>query len=128
MSERGLNAVQLLGRVGRDPETRFTQSGQAVANFSLAISERRKKGDQWEDATEWVNCVAWGKTAEAVGKHVTKGSRLHVTGRLQTRKWEKDGQTRYSTEVVVGDLIFLGGGREQGTTADSFDANDDIPF
>ena len=142
MSERGVNSVTLLGRVGRDPETRHSQNGTAFANFSLALGERRKKGEEYEDFTEWVNCVAIGKTAETVDQHVTKGSRLYVTGKIQTRKWEdKEGTTRYSTEVLLRDLVFLGEGKGQGQASPKprqepgedfdeagFDPNDDVPF
>jgi len=115
MSERGLNSVSLIGRLGRDPETRHSQSGTTFADFSLAIAERRKKGDEWIDHTEWVNCVTIGKTAETVSKHVTKGSRLYVEGKIQTRKWQdKEGATRYATEVLVREILFLGDSAKAG--------------
>lgn len=125
---RGINQVTLIGNVGRDPETRATQSGSFVANFSLAIGERQKRGETYEDHTEWVNCVALGKTAETVSKHVTKGSRVYVSGRLQTRKWQdKEGKDRWSTEVVVREILFLGGNKQE-SEAQGFDPNDDVNF
>lgn len=105
---RSVNKWTGIGNLGRDPETRYSQGGTAFSNFSVACSERRKKCEEWVDHTEWVNVVAIGKTAEACGKYLHKGSKVYVDGRLQTRKWDdKEGNTRYSTEVVVSDIVFL---------------------
>jgi len=152
---RGVNKAILLGHLGKDPEVRFTQGGSPVANFSLATSERRKQGDQWVDHVEWHNIVAFGKTAENCDQYLKKGRPIYLEGRIQTRKWEKDGVTRYSTEVVAFDVQFLGspkgqdGGQESGGQqapkqpanrpqnesglgwpADDggFDPNDEVPF
>lgn len=110
-----INKVILVGNVGRDPELRYTQSGTAVANFSLATNRRRKVNEQWEDETEWHRLVAWGRTAEVVNQYGGKGKQLYVEGRLQTRDWEdRDGNKRYTTEVVVEELKLLGGRVEGG--------------
>ncbi len=108
---RGVNKVILLGNVGKDPEVRYTPSGAAVANFSLATTEKVKRKDQWEDHTEWHNIVAWGKTAETCNQYVKKGTPLYLEGRLQTRKWQdRDGNSRYTTEIVVNQMVLLGRG------------------
>lgn len=129
---RGVNKAILLGNVGRDPEIRYTQSGSAVANFSVATGERRKVGGEWQDHVEWHSCVAWGKLAETCSNYLTKGKQVYIEGRIQTRKWEKDGGTRYQTEIVVDKLVLLGGKGEkqnspQGQQYD-YDPNDGLPF
>lgn len=136
-----MNKAILMGHLGRDPETRSTQSGSSVCNFSLAINERRKSGNEWVQHTEWVNIVSFGTTAENCSKYLAKGSQCLVEGRIQTRKWEKDGENRYSTEVVAERVQFLSKadrGEHQSTPLPvppkavaepqmSFD-DDDIPF
>lgn len=136
----GINCVNLAGNVGRDPEMKFTQGGTAVLKFSVAINERRKVGEKWEDQVEWVNCVAWSKRAEGLAKVLTKGTPVAVVGKLRTRSWEdKDGNKRYSTEVHVDDVALMGGRKREGggglddgdsrsqQTGDDF-GSDDIPF
>lgn len=106
-----LNRVQLLGNVGRTPEVKSTQGGTTVATFSLATVNRYKDGQgNWQDATEWHNCVTFGKLAEIVRDYVGKGVKLYVEGRLQTRSWDdKDsGKKQYRTEIVVSDVTLLG--------------------
>ena len=98
-----VNKVILLGNLGRDPELRYTQSGTAVAKFSVATSSRTKDGG---DKTEWHNVVAWDKLAELVNRLVGKGSKVYVEGRLQTREYtDKDGNRRWSTEVVAREML-----------------------
>ncbi len=112
---RGVNKVILLGNLGKDPEVRYTQSGSAVANFSLATTERRKQGEEWVDHTEWHNIVVFGRRAELCGEYLQKGSQVFIEGRIQTRKWEdRDGNTRYTTEIVGLDVQFLGRTRQGG--------------
>jgi len=110
-----LNKVILVGHLGQDPKISYTQSGQPVANLRMATSERFKdKQGQWTDRTEWHSVVAWGKDAEFCSNYLAKGALIMVEGRLQTRKWQdKDGQDRYSTEVVANRVQSLGG-RPQG--------------
>ena len=98
-----LNSCQFIGRVGRDPESRATQSGETVVNFSLAIDEsyKDKQGNKVE-ATEWIPCNVWGKQADFVIQYIGKGRLVHVVGKWKTRKWaDKDGNDRYSTECKV---------------------------
>jgi single-strand DNA-binding protein len=110
MAERSVNLVILLGRLGKDAEQRFTQSGTAVCNFSMATSSRFKSGNEWQDKTEWHNVVLWN--SENVSGYLLKGTKVHITGRLQTRSWEdKSGSTRYVTEIVATELILLGEGQ-----------------
>lgn len=101
------NKVELIGRLGRDPELRFTNTGQAVVNFSIATDEGYKDKDgKWLDRVEWHNCSAWGKLAEYIGNRIVKGVLVLVEGKLQTRKWQdKDGNDRYTTEVLVDTCI-----------------------
>ncbi len=131
-----LNKVHLIGRLGKDPEIRYTQSGTPVANFSLATSERIKNKDgNYEEKTEWHQIVLWGRTAEVAGEYLGKGSLVYIEGRIQTRKWsDKDGSDRYSTEIVGDRLQMLGfkpeqeeaPRQEQRSVGGSPD--DDIPF
>lgn len=114
-----VNKVILIGHLGRDPEVRYAPSGAAVANFSLATSRRWKdkaSGEQQEE-TEWHRCVAYDRLGEVVGEYLKKGSQVYVEGRLKTRKWEdKDGATKYATEIIVENMTMLGGrgDRESG--------------
>jgi len=106
----GLNKVMLIGNLGQNPELRYTQSNQAVLTLRMATNERFKNRDgEWQDRTEWHSVVVWGKRAEGLSKVVSKGTHLYVEGRLQTRSWEdKQGQKRYTTEVVARDILLLG--------------------
>lgn len=106
-----INKVILIGNLGRDPELRYTQSGQAVANFSLATTERfsTRDGDK-QERTEWHRIVAWGRTAELCAQYLSKGRSVYLEGRLQTNEWEdKEGQKRKTTEIVANTVQFLGG-------------------
>lgn len=117
-----LNKVIIMGRLGKDPELKRTQSGTAVASFPLAV-DRDFKGQNGEKETDWIDVVAWRNTAEFVSKYFTKGRVAAVEGRLQTRKWkDKDGNNRVSVEVVA-DNVYFGdskseGGRPNSTTSD----------
>lgn len=110
---KGFNKVILMGNLTRDVEMRTTQSGQSVANFSLAVTRswRDQNGAQ-QDQTSFINCVAWGKPGEIIAQYVQKGAPLLVSGRLDQRSYEdKEGNKRTSVEVVVEDFNFIGGGR-----------------
>ena len=103
-----LNKVMLIGRLGRDPEVRYTQSGQAVATLNMATDESYVKDGQKVEQTEWHRVVFWGKQAELCGNYLHKGSLIYVEGKLQTRQWQdQQGQTRYTTEVRGFVLQFL---------------------
>ncbi|MBU0515052.1 MAG: single-stranded DNA-binding protein [Proteobacteria bacterium] len=106
----GVNKVILVGNLGRDPEIRYTTDGRAIANFTLATSERFKDKDgEWQERTEWHRVVFFGRTAEVCGEYLHKGKQVYVEGRLQTRKWEdRDGNERYTTEVVGQVMQMLG--------------------
>ena len=108
-----VNKVILIGNLGRDPEIRYTQGGQAVANFTLATSESfNSREGKREERTEWHRIVVWGKTAELCAQYLSKGRTVYIEGRLQTREWEdKEGQKRKTTEVVAQTVQFLGGPR-----------------
>ena len=150
---KSVNKVILLGNVGKDPEVKMLPSGQAVANLTLATSERFKdKAGEWQDRTEWHNLTAYQRLAEIIRDYVKKGNKLYVEGRIQTRSWDDQasGQKKYRTEIIVNDLVLLsgrgegetGGGSSRSSTA-SFDqrapvhqddfagteiTDDDIPF
>ena len=104
------NRVELLGHLGADPELRYTSAGVAVANFRVATNMVYKVGDEERTETEWTPIVTWRGLAEACARHLHKGSRVFVEGRLKTRAWEDEtGQTRYRTEVQADNVIFLDG-------------------
>jgi single-strand DNA-binding protein len=106
-----VNKVILVGNLGRDAEVRFTPSGAAVANFSIATTEVwNDKSGQKQEKTEWHKVVLWGKAAESLKDYLVKGKQIYVEGRLETRKWEKDGVERYTTEVKADKITLLGGG------------------
>ncbi len=113
-----VNKVILVGRLGQNPEVRYTPAGAAVANFSVATSESwNDKSGQKQEKTEWHRIVVWGKVAELCNQYLTKGRQVYIEGRLQTRQWQdKDGQTKYTTEVQAQTVQFLGaaaGGAER---------------
>jgi single-strand DNA-binding protein len=105
-----INKVILIGNLGRDPETRFLPSGSAVANISVATTDtwKDKTSGEKKEATEWHRVVFFGRLAEIVGEYLKKGSQVYVEGRLQTRKYEKDGQDHYSTEIIADTMKMLG--------------------
>lgn len=112
-----VNKVILLGNLGADPEVRFTPSGQAVANFRMATTDSwtDKSSGQRQERTEWHRIVVWGKLGELCGEYLRKGRQCYVEGRLQTREWQdRDGQKRWTTEVVASQVVFLGGRGEAG--------------
>jgi len=151
---KSVNKVILVGNLGKDPELKYTPSGTAVAKFSIATSYRFKdKNEHWQDQTEWHNVVAWARLAEIAGEYLKKGNKVYVEGRLQTRSWDdkNTNQKKYMTEVVVNDLVLLGGrgeaagddgSRARGAAASNFDqrvpepehanagpiTDEDIPF
>jgi single-strand DNA-binding protein len=117
---RSINQVVLMGNLTRDPELRQTPNGQNVTSFSLALNRSYKdaSGD-WQEATDYVDCVAWANLAERVAQYLAKGRRVLVQGRLQSRSWEQDGQKRSKLEVLVNDVTFLDGRGEGGDSASS---------
>ena len=117
----GVNKVILIGNLGRDPELRYTQSGQAVVNFTLATSENwnDKASGERVERTEWHRIVVWGRVGENCAKYLAKGRTVYVEGRLQTREWEdKEGQKRRTTEINAQTVQFLGGPRGGGAPRD----------
>ena len=134
MQKGSVNKVVLVGHLGGDPETRFTASGAAVANFNLATNESwRDANSEIQDKTEWHRCVMFGKSAELGGDLLKKGQLVYVEGKLQTRNWEdKDGVKRYTTEVLCEMFTMLGrkmdneGGAQQAASQASNDSNNGI--
>jgi len=106
-----VNKVILVGNLGRDPETRYTPGGDAITNIRVATTDRwkDKASGEMKEATEWHNVAFFGRLAEIAGEYLKKGSQVYVEGRLRTRKWQdKDGQDRYTTEIVAGEMQMLG--------------------
>jgi single-strand DNA-binding protein len=109
---RGVNKVILVGNLGADPETRYTAGGSAVTNVRLATTDawKDKQSGEQQERTEWHRVVFWGRLAEIAAEYLRKGSQIYVEGRIQTRKWQdKDGQDRWSTEIVGNEMQMLGG-------------------
>jgi single-strand DNA-binding protein len=129
---KDLNKVQMTGHLGADPEMRYTTQGSAVTTFRVASNRswKDRDGNPHED-TEWFRIVAWDKLGEICNQYLTKGTRVYVEGRLQTRKWtDKDGQERYTSEVIAQDMIILSARGERGPVPDSepaYDEPDDMP-
>ena len=143
-----INKVIIVGNLGKDPEIRYTPSGMAVANFSVATTDRwkDKTSGEMKERTEWHRIVAWGRLGEICGEYLAKGRQVYIEGRLQTRSWEKDGVTRYTTEIVANEMKMLGTrdggsgsqrGQGGGGTMPEYDGpplpenggiDDDIPF
>ncbi len=112
---KGFNKVILMGNLTRDPEMRTTPSGQSVTNFSLAVNRTWRSADGTnQESVSYIDCVAWGKTGEIIAQYMQKGRSLLVSGRLDQRSWEQDGQKRSKVEVIVEDFNFVGGAGENG--------------
>lgn len=133
-----LNYIVIMGRLGKDPELRHTQSGVAVATFSLAVDRDFKDKTTGQRATDWITCVAWRDKAEFVGKYFKKGNMASVSGRLQMRNWtDKDGNKRTSAEVLVDSVYFGEAKRDDGGSSageprdpefEELDEDGEIPF
>ncbi len=118
-----LNRVQLIGRLGKDPESKFTPTGKKVTHFSLAVSQRWKSSGEMKEFTEWVNIEAWGRLGEVCQEYLKKGSLVYLEGRLKTEKYDdKGGDTKYFTKVVTQFLQFLSDNR----AGDTLDAHVDL--
>ncbi len=141
----GINKAIIVGRLGRDPEVRYTTDGRAISNFSIATSDEWKDKDTGEkkERTEWHRIVAFGKLGEICGEYLSKGRQIYIEGRIQTREWEdKEGNKRYTTEIVASQMLMLGTKDSGGSTnalaeskssdhqetPDSTPQDDDIPF
>ena len=136
-----VNKVILVGRLGKDPEVRYSNNGNAITNFNLATSRvyKNKQGEK-VDETEWHRCVSCGRTAEGCGEYLHKGSLIYVEGRLQTRDWEdKDGNKRWTTEIIIDNMKMLGSKNDRGGSSGESSNNpfdkgpsnipdDDVPF
>jgi len=141
---RGVNKVILIGNIGKDPEVRYTQSGTAVCNTSLATSEswKDKQSGEQQERTEWHNLTFFGRMAEVAGEYLKKGSQVYVEGSITTDKWQdKDGNDRYTTKIKVRDMQMLGGkggssgnshqtptARSQASEPVQNEFDEDIPF
>jgi single-strand DNA-binding protein len=115
---KSVNKVILLGTLGKDPELKYTPQGTPVARFSMATnsSYKDKQSGEWKEQTEWHNIVAWQRTAEVAAEYLKKGRQVYIEGRLQTRSWDdkESGQKKYMTEIIVNELVLVGGRQEGG--------------
>jgi len=130
---RGLNKVMIIGRLGRDPEMRYTPSGRPVTTFNVATSRSWSTSEGGRRTeTEWFNVVAWSTLAEICKQHLSKGQRVYIEGRLQTRHWEdSEGNKHSSTEIVANEMIVLDDRREGNNASADFetsDEEDEFPF
>lgn len=137
---RGVNKVILIGNLGRDPEVRYTQGGSAVATLNVATSDSwTDQSGQKQERTDWHRVVIWRRLAEIAKEYLSKGSRVYIEGRIQTRSWDdRDGNKRYTTEIVANQMLMLGGrGAGDGISQEEppappeepFEAsNEDVPF
>lgn len=122
---KGFNKVILMGNLTRDPETRTTPGGQSVTNFSLAVNRTWKGADgNTQEAVSYIDCVAWGRTGEVIAQYIQKGRPILVSGRLDQRSWEQDGNKRSKVEVIVEDFNFVGGGEGGGGSYSSASSSD----
>ena len=118
-----VNKVILIGRLGKDPEIKYAPSGLQIANFSIATSENIKRGDNWEERTEWHNIVLFNKQAEYAGEYMKKGNMVYLEGKIQTRSWDDDkGVKRYKTEIV-GNIIRNLSPRNEGASQGQYTQN-----
>ena len=124
-----MNKVILIGRLTKNPDLRFAQgSGKAVTRFTLAVNRPMKR-----DEADFIGCIAFGKTGETIAQYLTKGKQLAITGNIRTGSYDKDGETRYTTEIIVDTFEFINGDKKQGDNSNSFDDMKaenigDIPF
>lgn len=127
---RGLNKVMIIGRLGRDPEMRYTPSGRPVTTFNVATSRSWNSSDgERHTETEWFNVVAWGSLAEICKQHLIKGQQAYIEGRLQTRVWEDNsGNKRSSTEIVANEMIVLGDRKESSQGEHESDGSEEEDF
>jgi len=135
MARSGINKVILVGNLGQDPEVKFTAGGAAVTTLSIATSDSWKDKDSGMDKerTEWHRVVLWRRLAEIAGEYLKKGSKVYIEGQLQTRKWEQEGQTRYTTEIIARDIQFLDSrgsantSNQEGAATTNEEAAPDVP-
>jgi single-strand DNA-binding protein len=134
---RGLNKVQIIGYLGKDPEMRYTPSGKPVTTFTVAVSRSWNSADgERHNETEWFNVVVWGNLAEICKQYLVKGQQVYIEGRLQTRRWEgKEGQKHTSVEIVANEMMMLGDRRDANDNHQEVDstsaenvAEDEFPF
>jgi single-strand DNA-binding protein len=122
-----INQVILVGRLTRDAELKYTNTGTAVCKISLAVNRRRKSNDEWINEASFFDVVIWGKMGEALTQYLVKGKQVGVVGELRQNKWEQDGQTRSKVEIVASNLQLLGG-RTDGARAEAGESAADVPF
>jgi len=126
----GINKVILVGNLGKDPEVSYTQSGSAVAKFSIATSEKwvDKSSGEKKDKTDWHRITAFGKLGETCGEYLSKGKQVYIEGRIQYGSYEKDGVTRYTCDIIANQMQILGSRQANERTTEKANEQEDIPF
>ena len=128
-----INHVTLVGNLGKKPEFKRANSGIGIAHFTVATTDRIKKGEQWENVTDWHNIVCFGKTAEFVDNYCDKGTAVYIEGKIKTRSWEDDGVKKYKTEIIADIVKSLtkkdsGITNEHGESVEQEELDTDLPF
>ncbi len=108
-----INSVTLVGRLTREAELKYTNTGTPICKFSIAVNRRKKQGEQWVDEVSYFDIVLWGKQGEAIQQYLTKGKQVAVSGELRQNRWEQDGQNRSKVEIVASDVQLLGGKKQE---------------
>jgi single-strand DNA-binding protein len=125
-----MNSVNIIGRLTRDAELKYTANGTAVCKFSVAVNEKRKIGDEWKDQANFFEIVLWGKVGESISQYMTKGKQVAITGKLTQERWDQDGQSRQKVVITAATVQFLGGGSgDSGESRNSreYSAHEDPP-
>ncbi len=123
-----LNQCNFTGRLGKDVEVKYSVSGTAIANISIAVGGSRKNGDNWEDTVVWVPIILFAKKAELAAQYLSKGSQIRITGKFQVRKWQdQSGNDQYRTDIIADEMQFLGGSKQQGAPAQNSHAPQGSP-
>ncbi|QQG35080.1 MAG: single-stranded DNA-binding protein [Deltaproteobacteria bacterium] len=119
----GIAKIMIIGRLGNDPELKYSQAQTAMCTLRVAVSEKKKEGNSFEASTEWFNVLCFGKTAENAHRYLKKGRQVYADGKLHVRKWtDKEGNTRFSLDIVANQVLFLGANRDDGQTNNYQDA------
>lgn len=122
-----INHVVLVGRLTRDAELKYTNSGYAVSKVSIAVNQRRKVNDQWTDEVSFFDVVIWGKTAESLNTYLLKGKQIGVEGKLRQNRWEQEGKQRSKVEIVASNIQLLGGNRNNASQVSAVSSSGDFP-
>ena len=128
-----INMVTVVGRLTKDPELKYTNSGTAVAKYSIAVNRKKRNGDNWEDEVSYFDVVVWGKQGEAIQQYLNKGKQIAISGELRQNRWEQDGQKRSKVEIIANNVQLLGGdksgqqsGNQESSSSGVFQGSDNF--